>query len=83
MNKSKESKAKELFDDSVDRLDAATLSRLNQGRHAALDVLQGSQPVGLWGRWVPATGVAAAARKGCIQRGRFQIPPPWSFSALA
>jgi hypothetical protein len=61
MKETKESKAKELFEDSVDRLDAATLSRLNQGRHAALDVIQGSQPVGLWGRWVPATGVAAAA----------------------
>lgn len=52
--------AKELFDDSVERLDAATLSRLNQGRHAALDILQGSRPAGTWGRWVPATGVAAA-----------------------
>jgi hypothetical protein len=61
MKETKESKAKELFEDSVDRLDAATLSRLNQGRHAALDVIQGSQPVGLWGRWVPAAGVAAAA----------------------
>ena len=28
--------AKEAFDSSVDRLDAATLSRLNRGRHAAL-----------------------------------------------
>ena len=61
MNESRENKAKELFDDSVDRLDAATLSRLNQGRHAALDVLQGSRAVGVWGRWIPATGVAAAA----------------------
>ena len=60
MNEPRENKAKELFDDSVDRLDAATLSRLNQGRHAAIDALQGSRPVGAWGRWVPATGVAAA-----------------------
>ncbi len=60
MNEPRENKAKKLFDDSVDRLDAATLSRLNQGRHAALDALQGSRPVGAWGRWVPATGVAAA-----------------------
>ena len=31
--------AKEAFDDSVERLDAAALSRLNQGRHAALEQL--------------------------------------------
>jgi len=53
--------AKELFDDSVERLDAATLSRLNQSRHKALAELQ--RPAGLaeWGRWIPAGGVAAAA----------------------
>ena len=60
MNEPTENKAKELFDDSVDRLDAATLSRLNQGRHAALEVLQGSRPMSVLGRWIPATGVAAA-----------------------
>ncbi len=60
MNEPRENKAKELFDDSVERLDAATLSRLNQGRHAALDALQGSRPMAVWGSWVPATGVAAA-----------------------
>ena len=54
-------KAKQLFDGSVDRLDAATLSRLNQGRHAALDQLQKSRPSAVWVRWLPATGVAAAA----------------------
>ena len=53
--------ARELFDESVERLDAATLSRLNQGRHAALDALHGARPAAIWGRWVPATGVAAAA----------------------
>lgn len=53
--------AKELFDDSVSRIDAATLSRLNQGRQQALAELH--RPGGLvhWGRWVPVTGVAAAA----------------------
>ena len=54
-------KAKELFDGSVERLDAATLSRLNQGRHAALDELHRSRPSAVWVRWLPATGVAAAA----------------------
>lgn len=54
--------AKALFDESVDKLDAATLSRLNQGRHRALAELdrETSQP-GIWLRWVPVTGVAAAA----------------------
>ncbi len=61
MNEPRENKAKELFDESVDRLDAATLSRLNQVRHAALEAAQGSRSMGVWGRWVPATGVAAAA----------------------
>ena len=53
--------AKELFDDSVEQLDAATLSRLNRGRQAALAELEQSRPVGQWSRWVPATGIAAAA----------------------
>ncbi|MDA0705793.1 MAG: DUF3619 family protein [Proteobacteria bacterium] len=35
--------AKQLFDNSVEQLDTATLSRLNQGRHAALEVLQGNR----------------------------------------
>ncbi len=52
--------AKQLFDDSVERLDAATLSRLNRGRHQALAELQRSGSVVSWGRWLPATGVAAA-----------------------
>lgn len=53
--------AKALFDDSVERLDAATLSRLNQGRHEALARLGLTRPVGHWARWMPATGIAAAA----------------------
>ena len=52
--------SKEHFDDSVDRIDAATLSRLNQGRHEALAESQKSAGTGQWGRWLPATGVAAA-----------------------
>jgi hypothetical protein len=53
--------AKELFDDSVERLDAATLSRLNQGRHQALAELRKPAGVAAWGRWAPATAVAVAA----------------------
>jgi hypothetical protein len=53
--------AKTMFDDSVDRLDAETVSRLNRGRQAALAELDRSRLSGQWARWVPATGIAAAA----------------------
>lgn len=65
MNKTDEQlahEAKQAFDQSVDGLDAATLSRLNRGRQAALaegrhsPAFAGRQ----WLRWVPATGVATA-----------------------
>ena len=53
--------AKAAFDDSVERLDAATLSQLNQRRQAALAELGKSKSSAQWLRWAPATGVAAAA----------------------
>jgi hypothetical protein len=56
-----EDRAKTLFDDSVERLDAATLSRLNQGRHKALDELRRAENTVSWGRWLPVAGVAAVA----------------------
>ena len=52
-------KAKQLFDESVAGLDAATRSRLNRGRQAALAELRSFRPV--WVQWAPAAGVAAAA----------------------
>jgi len=54
-------RAKALFETSVERLDAATLSRLNRGRQRALEELRSGRRLGAWLRWVPATGVAAAA----------------------
>jgi hypothetical protein len=53
--------AKGAFDDSVERLDAGALSRLNQGRHAALEQLASGDTKAVWMRWAPAGGVAAAA----------------------
>jgi len=50
--------AKKAFDQTVDGLDAATLSRLNRGRQAALAAAR--QPARQWLHWMPATGVAAA-----------------------
>ena len=52
-----EIRAKKAFDQSVDGLDAATLSKLNQGRHRAL--AQGQRPDRRWLRWMPVTGAAA------------------------
>lgn len=49
---------KDSFDESVDALDAATLSKLNRSRHAALAELQ--RPRRQWSRWMPATGAVAA-----------------------
>lgn len=50
--------ARALFDASVEKLDGATLSRLNQGRNRALDELR--TPHRHWMRWAPAAGAAAA-----------------------
>lgn len=74
--------AKELFDDSVDKLDAATLSRLNQGRQRALAELdRGTSPQGLWLRWVPVTGVAAAALVTVmVMNGQTPVDDPVSAS---
>jgi hypothetical protein len=61
MNRSDEKfvkEAKAWFDGSVDELDAATLSTLNQRRHRALEELH--RPQQQWLRWAPATGVAVA-----------------------
>jgi hypothetical protein len=69
--------AKALFDDSVEQLDAATLSRLNRGRHAALEALQGGRARATWGRWLPVTGVAAAALVTVmLVRGPDAVSPP-------
>ena len=61
MNKTDENlvqQTKKAFDQSVDGLDAATLSRLNRGRQVALT--ETAQRHREWLRWIPATGVAAA-----------------------
>ncbi|MGH8178639.1 MAG: hypothetical protein ACREV5_20465 [Steroidobacter sp.] len=52
--------AKALFDESVERLDARTCSRLTQARHAALDELEKSRPMRARWLWAPAAGLAAA-----------------------
>jgi len=61
MNKTDDNFAKEakaLFDESVDKQDAATLSSLNQARHRAIEELHGRRM--RWVTWAPAAGVTAA-----------------------
>ena len=52
-------KAKQQFDESVERLDGEAQSRLNRARHAALAELGTGRSI--WVQWAPAAGVAAAA----------------------
>ena len=60
-----ETRARALFQDSVDNLDFATRSRLTQARHAALEAAKGHKPWFLrWTMWTPAAGVTAAAVLG-------------------
>lgn len=61
--------AKTHFDDSVGRLDAATLSRLNKSRHQALAQQSKNRALGPWLRWMPATGVVAALMIVAVMSG--------------
>jgi len=54
-------KAHELFDESVQALDAQTQSRLNRGRQRALAELDSRAGFRTPSKWVPAAGVAAVA----------------------
>ena len=54
-------KARAAFDQSVDSLDGATLSRLNQSRHRALEHGARRPQAVLNRHWMPAAGVAGAA----------------------
>lgn len=56
-----ERRAKQLFDESVESLDARTLSRLNQSRQAALAAARSGSGFRTLSPWVPAAGFAAAA----------------------
>ena len=70
-------KAKQLFDGSVEGLDAATMSRLNQGRHKALEELR-RPAIAAWGRWAPAAGVAAAAAIAVVMMNGTNVTVPAS-----
>lgn len=68
-------RAKALFDGSVEQLDGATLSRLNQGRHKALAELERPGVVH-WGRWAPAVGVAAVAAVAVVMMNGTVVDVP-------
>ena len=55
-----ERKARTLFEDSVERLDARTRSKLTQARNRALDEVKKGAARRRW-IWAPAGGLAAAA----------------------
>ncbi len=55
-----ETKARALFDESVERLDASTRSKLTQARNRALDEVKAGAVRRRW-IWAPASGVALAA----------------------
>jgi hypothetical protein len=59
-------RAKQRFDSSVERLDAATLSRLNRSRQAALAEAAARGPAVRWSTWAPVTGLAAAAAVAAV-----------------
>lgn len=54
-----EERSRTLFEDSTERLDARTRSRLTQARHAALDELKRSRSTRVRWLWMPAGGLAA------------------------
>ena len=65
-------RAKQVFDESVDGLDAASLSRLNRGRQAALAEID--RPRQRWSRWTPAVGAAAVVLLAVVMlRGPAEI----------
>ncbi len=65
-------KAKELLDENVDKLDAATLSKLHQARNAALAGTNKKLPA--HSGWVGAGAMAASLAVGIVYFN--QQPPP-------
>jgi hypothetical protein len=56
--------AKRRFDESVDRIDGSTQSKLTSARHAALAEIRPARAATM--RWAPLAGVAAAAALAAV-----------------
>jgi len=79
-----EERSRELFDDSVERLDARTRSRLNQARQRALEEVKKSSVRRYW-LAAPLGGLAAAALIALvlIRSGGESITPSSDEAAMA
>jgi len=78
-----EQRSRELFDDSVDRLDARTRSRLNQARQRALGELNKARARRYW-IGAPLGGLAAAALIAVLlMSGRETAAPPHEGGTLS
>ena len=79
-----EHKARALFEDSVERLDARTRSKLTQARNSALDEFRKGAARRRW-IWAPAGGFALAAVLAVgvvLWPGRTQTPSPAALEDL-
>lgn len=76
MSEELEKRARELFEDSVERLDARTRSKLTQARNRALDEVKKGAARRRW-IWAPAGGFALAAvvALGIVLSGRTPSQP--------
>ena len=77
-----EQRSRELFEDSVGRLDARTRSRLNQARQQALNELNKGATRRYW-LMAPLGGLAAAVLIAVVMlSGRETVAPPSESAAL-
>ena len=84
MSEEFEKKARELFEDSVERLDARTRSKLTQARNRALDEVKKGAVRRRW-IWAPAGGFALAAVVAVgivLSSGRTTQPAPTALDDL-
>ena len=76
-----ERRARELFAESVDGIDGATLSRLNQARQRALASATAVPRARRWSTWIPAGALAASCVLAALLLWR--MPPEGTGSTAA
>ena len=77
-------RSRDLLQESVANLDAATRSRLTRARYAALEQsAAGRSPARYWQRWLPAGAIASAVLAMLIVVGQQRATPPLQASAVA